>query len=458
MTQDISDMTASGTTISGMPLATTSSATAFNPLPTVPSAISAFIEVPGSTKMQHKGTICRVYSNPFTIRDSIDRLKRVRGLAQYNERLTAFTTNKSTTTQDDSNLTLVAVEDPAVTLVRCNNLVFAAIIQLTGIRLSGNSIPAIHLEQLHEPNVRLRGQIMAMVSCADKDSHQPDQPDWEWNGLYAPGQDLDDISGSLVEPINPTLQLASCKELEGSQTITVRTSELRAIAALVFERAHGQLPQLRTVSVSTIFPYTTHDTGEACFVCESDVGSRSAQPDYERCVLCLAFRTVDISVPVLLRHMGAHILHDPKLKGTSSPCGWCLRSGPGCAVYVRKNGRDGYKIDPDLSRCQSGVRVFSFKPASEFTKRSPCTNHPLLCPLCLKGSPAVWKYNFLSHICTVHPTANPELYKELYQLDPAESTLMKEEYLKKHRNSKSAKKQRKILKISEAHSSRVALR
>src|SRR5271168_248627 len=40
--------------------------------------------------------------------------------------------------------------------------------------------------------------------------------------------------------------------------------------------------------------------------------------------------------------------------------------------------------------------VSSSKPLTslaKYLKESPCTNHPLACPLCPKTLPAVWKYN-----------------------------------------------------------------
>lgn len=52
--------------------------------------------------------------------------------------------------------------------------------------------------------------------------------------------------------------------------------------------------------------------------------------------------------------------------------------------------------------------------AMSFSARSPCTNIPLQCPLCLTGvpdehKPAFWKYNFIHHITENHLDKSDEL-------------------------------------------------
>lgn len=114
-------------------------------------------------------------------------------------------------------------------------------------------LPSLDTAGRHIMTHPIRGRIMAFVPRDT--SHQPDKPDWEWNGVFAPGSDLDDLDSALVECYNPTLLPALSSPLNGKQTFTARTSELRAIGALIFERAQGIQHRIRTVSSNEVFPY-----------------------------------------------------------------------------------------------------------------------------------------------------------------------------------------------------------
>ena len=153
--------------------------------------------------------------------------------------------------------------------------------------------------------------------------------------------------------------------------------------------------------------------------------------------------------------MSAHILHDVKLKDSDVPCGFCLNEGGLCIIKLITTSK-GTTIDMKNSQCPC-IRKLTIKTAARFSKESPCTNHPLNCPLCPKTSPAVWKYNLRSHIISQHPTATLDLYQHLFKLLDEESTLMKAIYQTVPRKSK----KRNIiapLPISDGHSTRMALR
>jgi hypothetical protein len=63
-----------------------------------------------------------------------------------------------------------------------------------------------------------------------------------------------------------------------------------------------------------------------------------------------------------------------------------------------------------------------------------------------------------AHILEHHPSANIELYHSLFALADDESVLMKGTYLTKSRKSKKKAKGFRVMKISEGHSSHLALR
>lgn len=154
--------------------------------------------------------------------------------------------------------------------------------------------------------------------------------------------------------------------------------------------------------------------------------------------------------------MGGHILHDVKLKDATTPCGFCLNEGSLCTMNLISNAK-GTRIDVKNSRCPN-LRKISIKNAAKFSKESPCTNHPLICPLCPpKTTLAVWKYNLRSHIVTEHPTANIDLYESHYSITEAERILMKAVYQKVPRKSKRSNLAAP-LPISDGHSTRTTLR
>jgi hypothetical protein len=156
-----------------------------------------------------------------------------------------------------------------------------------------------------------------------------------------------------------------------------------------------------------------------------------------------------------------HILHDNALKTVANPCGFCLAPGSLCSVRLKKGqGRKaGMQIDLQNSRCQHNNQVkLSLNSFAKSTDASPCTNIPIMCPLCPAASDAVWKYNLEAHLKTVHSTANISEYKAHYEISKSEQVALKAAFLSKPRWT--AKRIRNLVNInvSEAHSLRLSLR
>jgi hypothetical protein len=150
--------------------------------------------------------------------------------------------------------------------------------------------------------------------------------------------------------------------------------------------------------------------------------------------------------------MGAHILHDPRVKDLDSPCGLCLSTGGRCTICLTKRNKR-YQVDMATSHCPN-LYCIQLRSAAKYSAKSPCTNNPLTCPLCPPHSDCVWKYNLRSHILMKHPTANIDLYEHLFKLHADEATLMRGVFLAKPRKLKKKPKPSKVLHVSEAHSSR----
>ena len=89
------------------------------------------------------------------------------------------------------------------------------------------------------------------------------------------------------------------------------------------------------------------------------------------------------------------------------PCGFCGRSTSlddrGCDVTLRTVGGVVH-IESNCPHAED----FTYSSALKGSKTTPCTNVPILCPLCpaprnpRDNSPAIWKYNVPQHIQTNH--------------------------------------------------------
>lgn len=118
-----------------------------------------------------------------------------------------------------------------------------------------------------------------------------------------------------------------------------------------------------------------------------------------------------------------------------------------------------YQVDGERSTC---ANLVSFHYASASNEKSPCSNVPILCPECIKsdkGSPAVWRYNMLQHICDKHAYVPENEYDASWRTNNAKLESMKELWMARHKKKQTRKsgKGTRELCISSAHSSRHVL-
>jgi len=164
----------------------------------------------------------------------------------------------------------------------------------------------------------------------------------------------------------------------------------------------------------------------------------------------------------LLEHFGAHILFDVNVTRVDEPCGLCLRPAALCLYYLKKGkGIKGkLKVDKDRTRSCPIKSTFAYNIASTSTPSSPCSNVPVLCPLCSKLEPAVWRYNLSYHFSAAHPNADLTKYAYLWELSEFETDEMEKiwddcerEVVKRPRKAKKS-----TLVVSEAHRSQIPAR
>lgn len=168
-----------------------------------------------------------------------DCLKRVCGFSKYNEPSASSTVfDLSTTEALDSALN---VEDPVVTLVCSNGLIFLAVIRLLDIHIDSTSLAQLPAHTLHKPNVRVHSQIM----CLAPTGNILELETWESTGLFEAGagnSGLRSIEGLWVDVVNPALKPWIHGVNIGSPTYTFDTKAMQVMAAVLqYEKLGGDL-------------------------------------------------------------------------------------------------------------------------------------------------------------------------------------------------------------------------
>ena len=206
-------------------------------------------------KSINKAKILHIYSSPFSVSISRDRLKSVQGQARYNEPSQSPRPDYSAAEEADSKL---YTEDAALTLVQSNGLLFLAVVRILSIRVSNILVDTIPESHLHQPNVRIRAQIMTLVERVPDATDSSDNLDWEWNGVFEGGAGstgLREMEGLWFEAFDPSLRDRTSGVEVGTATYAYATADLRGMAALLYERLKQDSHRLPAVPPSTTFPY-----------------------------------------------------------------------------------------------------------------------------------------------------------------------------------------------------------
>ena len=81
--------------------------------------------------------------------------------------------------------------------------------------------------------------------------------------------------------------------------------------------------------------------------------------------------------------MGAHILHDESM-ASQEVCEICLRPLPMCQIFLKKGRSEsrGFSVNKEGSSCINLVRFRYSSGAVQCKANLPCSNVPVICPLC----------------------------------------------------------------------------
>src|ERR1700678_2398807 len=209
--------------------------------------------------------------------------------------------------------------------------------------------------------------------------------------------------------------------------------------------------------------------GKACFFCESNSHPAHVEgfdPENLNSVICPLCTSPSVSLDLdhgqhVFEHIGAHVLFDRSVTRTEEPCGLCLHPAAICQYYLKKGKgtHESLKIDQEKTRTCPTKPKLSYGIASVSTQALPCSNIPIICPLCLKLEPAVWRYNMKNHFSQAHPNADLTKYTNLWDLSNFEIQEMKKKWANCHCMPVKRGKKLKAapLVISDAHRSQIPL-
>jgi hypothetical protein len=189
----------------------------------------------------------------------------------------------------------------------------------------------------------------------------------------------------------------------------------------------------------------------------SIIGSGNPRPDH--CHQCRPPVFWDITkTHKILEHVATHLLFDTTLDTSRELCGLCMRESPLCVFYLRKGKGAGSapQIDLRTSRCPNLTGKFLYAAAATERTNSPCTNVPIVCPLCPSTSPTVWKYSMKSHLARNHPSVRRSDLFPQYEISESEKAALKLQWEKRHKISQRRKSTSAHIPVSELHSSRLA--
>jgi hypothetical protein len=421
-----------------------------------PAAFLRYITTKNGTKVNKARALALCLKDNKTT-SSTDRLRRVREVPRFN--MTDVVDGYESAFGSPS----LMLGDPIASMLRCEGKIFLSIGEVINITLSNNAVEQVELELLPEDIVSVTYQLVHLTSATELDDPTL-KSDWRskrgMNVLpmqfTAPGRLVSNINPTVVNPKDPRSNVFYLFD-------SVALINLAAHFNHGVSLADGK--KIPTVTRSLVFPYLFK--GEACFAFASD--SSDTLPVHDICPACDRKAVpLDFAKPhEVLKHMGAHILFDPQYQHVSEPCGLCLAPSPTCHFVITKGKGSDYGMQIDMNRslgCTNLIKKFSYRVASESTPTSPCSNVPIRCPLCDPKAPCVWRYRLRDHFLKNHRSGSLKDYLERvgWEMDVDEERRMKKVWenrykVKKKRGTK-GKTAEASLRVSERHSTKMALR
>lgn len=202
-----------------------------------------------------KRSILKAFSDPFSTVTSTDRLKRIQSISKFQ---TFTSPANAAIPSSDFGAPSILRDDPAVTLVRCNNRVFVSIVHINGLTWNGERVASIPLSNQEDSSAQVTYQIMRLCPTSATIANMSD---WYWTQEYEhkSGLPSHEIPARFVQCINPEIVPLNSIEnttLQGIQsTYIFKSADLQGIAAGMFQQLANELPNLPQASFTDSFPY-----------------------------------------------------------------------------------------------------------------------------------------------------------------------------------------------------------
>lgn len=347
----------------------------------------------------------------------------------------------------------IQMDFPLTTVAKCDGRIFLCIGEVNDITYNAEHTNRLPVSLLGKSSVTVSFQILFLIPTTTEDD--PDlKNDWRWSRQKGSSHK---IPGRLMEPLNPDLSMRTPLE----PCYLFDSGSLSILGSLLLARlTREDMKVIPQIERSLDFPYTEVN-GKACFLCE-DKKKEMELLLKKPCPACTPPIDMPENAPVVLEHVGAHILFDTNINQQQQPCGLCLRDSSQCEFYVKKKTGANANIQVQYKRSKcANLMTFSYGHASTSSQSSPCSNVPMPCKWCPSDAPAVWKYNMAVHVRSEHPHVSIADNEALWKLTHAELRDMRKKWSERH-NVKATRcgKKKAIapMVISTAHSSHLVLR
>ncbi|KAH9009790.1 hypothetical protein EDB85DRAFT_2282777 [Lactarius pseudohatsudake] len=386
-----------------------------------------------------------------TTRSSTDRLRRIQNIPCFGPTSAgpaeSDSWSSSITPCDDTTLgPTLRVGNPVALLVRCGTLVVLAVAQVNRLQFASQSnLDELTVHLLADPTAKVDCQLLHLVPATVEDNPTRVH-DWCWSMQME--ANCENVNGRYVHSLNPVISILR----PGKPTFLFEGSFLVTLSCSLFQDLRSQdYQRLLVLRRTEFFPYRFE--GMAGFVCDEKL-TNHLETNSQGCSRC-GLTVNQKNGQRVLKHMGAHILHDGLLDSSEELCGMCLCPALMCQIYLRKaRGTAGsVSVDRKKSKCVN-MTHFNYATASTSSEASPCSNVPIICPHCPDDSPAVWTYSLHAHFRERHHIQSPDNFPITICLSQSEKDGMRKVWnlqFKAQKQRKTKLKNMPSLAISEAH-------
>lgn len=283
-----------------------------------------------------------------TSRLSKSRVKRVMGISDNN-----FEVIGNSNSELDDNLILITDVLATVALNLHDNCLFLLLFTIDKIFINSDSRESVSLDSFSLASFNGTGLKLNAI----------DETCVIWKGDYI--ETINDIAGAVCYQIK-----SNVINKDGDLTLTLLINELSQIKDYLHQQvqcigvANMKFPKLK-------IEFKINKLSDFLKI-EEPV---SASATKFKCKLC----RIDVKKERMRQHIGKHILSQD-LTHCVNMCGFCGMSG--CKIDLKAtSGYGNYQTMGADSDCQYFYN-FSLKAASKATKRSPCSNRPIMCLIC----------------------------------------------------------------------------